>query len=65
MNRLIMLSRRFKITPLSSFAKTRLSTLLWGFSVSWYFTGELVTAVPMFTTMVVGNTILMKLFIND
>ncbi|PIR98245.1 MAG: hypothetical protein COT89_00870 [Candidatus Colwellbacteria bacterium CG10_big_fil_rev_8_21_14_0_10_42_22] len=50
---------------MSSFWKTRIATLVWGFIVSIIFTGKLIVAVPMFTVMVIGNTILMKIFIKE
>jgi hypothetical protein len=40
------------------FWKIRAATLIWGFAVSLAFTGSLVTAVPMFATMALGNTVL-------
>lgn len=47
---------------MSRFWRLRLSTLAWGFAVSWLFTGSLVTAVPMFTVIAVGNSLLMWFF---
>lgn len=49
-----MVSRRF--------LALRLTTMAWGFIVSWAFTGSLVTAVPMWTVLVLGNTVLMWRF---
>ena len=49
----------------SKFWRLRLSTLAWGFAVSLVFTGSLVTAVPMFTVIVLGNTALMWLWSRD
>ena len=37
----------------------RTGTLIWGFTVSWAFTGKLIVAIPMFTTMVIGNSLIM------
>ncbi|MBU2101492.1 hypothetical protein KKH05_02135 [Patescibacteria group bacterium] len=50
---------------MSPFWKTRIATLIWGFTVSIIFTGKLVVAVPMFAVMVIGNTIWMKMFIKE
>ena len=47
---------------MSRFWKLRVSTLLWGFTVSLVFTGSLVTAVPMFAVIVLGNSVLMYVF---
>ena len=44
---------------MSRFWKMRLSTLLWGFAVSYVFTGSLVTSVAMWSVVVAGNTLLM------
>jgi hypothetical protein len=43
----------------SRFLKMRLSTLVWGFAVSFLFTGSLVTSAAMWTVVVAGNTFLM------
>lgn len=40
----------------------RTGTLLWGFAVSLAFTQQLIVAVPMFTAMVLGNSIIMYYF---
>jgi len=50
---------------MSNFWKTRIFTLIWGFGCSVFFTGHLMVAVPMFVTIVIGNTIIMHTFIND
>ena len=43
----------------SNFVKMRIATLVWGFAISWAFTGKLIVAIPMFATMALGNTFLM------
>lgn len=45
---------------MSPFVKLRLSTLLWGFGVSLWFTGKLVDSIAMWTVVVAGNTVLMR-----
>jgi hypothetical protein len=47
---------------LTRFWKLRLSTLVWGFLVSYLFTGSLVTSLAMWTVVVAGNTVLMWKF---
>lgn len=44
---------------MSRFLKLRLTTLVWGFLVSLWFTGSLVTSVAMWAVVVAGNTVLM------
>ena len=50
---------------MSTFWKVRIATLVWGFSVSYVFTGSLGFASAMFGVMVLGNTIIMKLLIKE
>jgi len=50
---------------MNTFWKVRIATLLWGFAVSYAFTGRLGFASLMFGTMVVGNTLIMGFFLND
>lgn len=47
---------------MSRFWKIRIGTLLWGFATSLYFTGSFVTAIPMFSVMVIGNSVIMYYF---
>lgn len=47
---------------MSRFWRLRLSTLAWGFAVSYLFTGSLVTSLAMWAVVVGGNTILMWKF---
>jgi hypothetical protein len=47
---------------MSPFWKMRLSTLAWGFVVSFVFTGSLITSVAMWSVVVAGNTVLMYRF---
>ncbi len=49
---------------MNAFWKARLATFLWGFLVSYGFTGKLVVALPMFLVMAIGNTILMWILIR-
>lgn len=49
---------------MSAFLKTRILTFLWGFTVSYAFTRKIDLASYMFLTMVIGNTIIMKLTIK-
>lgn len=44
---------------MSRFLKLRLTTLVWGFLVSLWFTGSLVTSVAMWTVVVAGNSYFM------
>ncbi len=44
---------------MKQFIHLRTLTLIWGFLVSWAFTGELIVALPMFATMAIGNTVIM------
>lgn len=44
---------------MTPFIKTRILTLIWGFLVSYAFTGKLIVAIPMFAVMAIGNTIIM------
>lgn len=47
---------------MSRFLKMRLATALWGFAVSFAFTGSLVVAVPLFAAQFLGNSVLMWWF---
>jgi len=47
---------------MSTFIKLRLATLMWGFLVSWLFTGKLIVALPMFAVMAIGNSIIMYIY---
>lgn len=49
---------------MTNFLYARIGTLVWGFAVSWLFTGELIVALPMFLTMALGNTLIMYLAIK-
>lgn len=51
-----------RLAPVSRFWRLRLSTLAWGFGVSYLFTGSLVTSVAMWAVVVAGNTFLMWRF---
>lgn len=44
---------------MSRFLRLRLSTLAWGFAVSFVFTGSLIQSAAMWACVVVGNTYLM------
>jgi uncharacterized membrane protein YeaQ/YmgE (transglycosylase-associated protein family) len=44
---------------ISNFWKIRIGTFVWGFLVSYWYTGQLGFASKMFLTMVAGNTIIM------
>ena len=50
---------------MSPFVKTRIATLIWGFSVVYYFTGELNLSSKIFLIQAVGNTFLMWYFIKE
>lgn len=50
---------------MNTFWKVRIAILLWGFSVSWFLTGDLGFARTMFLVMVIGNTIIMKVLIKE
>lgn len=47
---------------MSLFLKARIATLIWGFTISYLFTGKLITAGIMFSIMAIGNTIIMWIF---
>ena len=49
---------------MSTFWKVRISTLLWGFCVLYYFTGQIDLTGKIFLVQVIGNTVLMKLLIR-
>lgn len=49
---------------MSNFLKVRLATLIWGFMISYLFTGKLITAGLMFAVMAAGNTIIMWLLVK-
>ena len=49
---------------MSSFLKVRIATFIWGFFVTYLFTRRLDLTSVMFLTMVIGNTIIMKLMIK-
>ena len=49
---------------MNTFWKVRIATLIWGFTVSYMFTGDLGFASTMFAVMVIGNTIIMKVLIK-
>ncbi|MBI2038237.1 MAG: hypothetical protein HYT15_04955 [Candidatus Magasanikbacteria bacterium] len=44
---------------MSSFLKTRAATLFWGFAVTYFFTGHIVTSLKIFAVMAIGNTLIM------
>lgn len=50
---------------MNTFWKVRTATLVWGFLVSYAFTGNLGFASVMFGVMVIGNTVIMKLLIKE
>lgn len=47
-----------------TFLKVRLLTMIWGFSVVLALTGELNLTSKIFLIQVIGNTIIMKIFIK-
>jgi len=49
---------------MSSFLKVRIATFVWGFAITYLFTRRLDLTSAMFLTMVIGNTIIMKLIIK-
>lgn len=50
---------------MSTFWRVRLTSLAWGFIVSYVFTGSLVTSVVMFSVMAGGNTLWMWLLMRE
>jgi len=49
---------------MSTFWKVRLATMIWGFAISWLFTGQIGLASSMFLVMIIGNTVIMKVLIK-
>lgn len=46
------------------FLKVRIATLIWGFCVTYFFTGHLVTSLELFAVMALGNTFIMWLLLK-
>ena len=53
------------IYVMKKFWGLRISTLIWGFAISFYFTGQLVTASKIFAAMAIGNTLIMYLWMRE
>lgn len=49
---------------MTTFWKVRIATLIWGFFVILYFTGNFDFTSKIFFVQVIGNTLLMKFFID-
>jgi len=53
------------ISLMKKFLGLRSTTLVWGFLVSWFFTGELIVAGKIFAAMAIGNTVIMYLWMRE